>query len=230
MGKNTDLTGLNINVIFTDIDSLADNDLERFLKCIPGSMRNELSRYRHLDTLKAKLLARLILSDQLHCSGSEYTLRDWRLSQTNKPFILNWDHFNFSHSGKMVIFCRATIPVGVDVELIEDFDYLSVAAYFRKEEIQCINRAADPLRKFFEIWVKKEALSKALGIGLGMSLAAVDCQYEEVLFENSTYFFHPISLHPSYISYLCTSVKDMTAVPEYFEVGSINRVTTQFFT
>ncbi|MFQ3592685.1 MAG: 4'-phosphopantetheinyl transferase superfamily protein [Gemmataceae bacterium] len=78
-------------------------------------------------------------------------------------------HFNLSHSGRgMVLAVSRTHEVGVDLEWLRPREsYRELAArYFTSEEVA---RVTD-LRSFYEIWTRKEAFLKALGLGLAGGL------------------------------------------------------------
>ncbi len=97
-----------------------------------------------------------------------------------KPILSTFHHnmpilFNISHSSEMaVIALTRTADIGVDVEKIQSFENLmEIAEYFfhPQEAQEIMNKSAGAsLKKFYEIWTQKEAVVKALGIGLSAPL------------------------------------------------------------
>lgn len=90
-----------------------------------------------------------------------------------KPTVSGFPEFhcNISHSGDWLALAKnATGPVGVDIELPNpDFPFLEVAAdFFEKSELNHLRQLSDQLgrRRFYEMWVTKEAAMKADGRGL----------------------------------------------------------------
>jgi 4'-phosphopantetheinyl transferase len=80
-------------------------------------------------------------------------------------------HFNLSHSGEMALAAFAlNDPVGVDVERVRDLpDAIQIAErYFAAGEREAIRRAPADRRSaaFAVTWTRKEAILKALGLGL----------------------------------------------------------------
>lgn len=84
----------------------------------------------------------------------------------NKPFADNC-FVSVSHSGDMVAVCKSDIPVGIDIEKIDDTrDFTKIAKrYFFGKEKEFFEKSptADT---FYEIWTKKEAYSKIDGQGV----------------------------------------------------------------
>lgn len=84
-------------------------------------------------------------------------------------------HFNLSHTRGMVVcaICRGH-PIGVDVEAIDGSVDIEMLAkqYFAAGEHQLIIEAPPQHRAeiFFRLWTLKEAMLKAVGIGLGAPL------------------------------------------------------------
>jgi 4'-phosphopantetheinyl transferase len=83
--------------------------------------------------------------------------------------------FSFSRTrGLALVGVTAGAPFGVDVEEVRAFDdFLAVARrFFAPGEHRALCRLPPParLRGFFECWTRKEAVVKALGVGLSVPL------------------------------------------------------------
>lgn len=83
--------------------------------------------------------------------------------------------FNVSHSGGFVIIALSDgSPIGVDVEEIRampDRDAIA-RCYFHPGEVADLLSLPEPdaTLAFFRCWTRKEAVSKALGLGFGLAL------------------------------------------------------------
>lgn len=97
-----------------------------------------------------------------------------------KPRLTVGDlHFNLAHSGNVTLVAVTRgCPIGVDVEQLRPVDRgVEIAARsFHPAENEAIAAAsADELAAcFLRIWTRKEAVLKAVGIGLGYPLDAFD--------------------------------------------------------
>ena len=87
--------------------------------------------------------------------------------------------FNVSHSGELAMFVFALDrEVGVDIEYIREIPEMEqiVDHFFTDTEKIRFYKLSKDIRKkvFFQIWTRKEALLKAIGKGLYLSLDAFD--------------------------------------------------------
>ena len=90
-----------------------------------------------------------------------------------KPYILNLPaHFNVSHSGKYTILAISDKPIGIDIEIIEEFSAILAKKLFNEDELSYIagngpsRKKSEMQRSFYEIWTAKEAYLKYLGSGI----------------------------------------------------------------
>lgn len=76
-------------------------------------------------------------------------------------------HFNLSHSGNMIAIALSNVPVGIDIEGIDCPDLRVAKRFFSKDEQEYVfSKAQERVQRFYEIWTKKEAYTKYLGMGL----------------------------------------------------------------
>jgi len=92
-----------------------------------------------------------------------------------KPFIKTGNQhnlqYNLSHSGDAILLAVADSAVGADVEFINhDFGYREVLTdNFSTDEIKYITDI-DSIVRFFKLWTRKEAITKATAQGLDCDL------------------------------------------------------------
>ncbi|HZY39294.1 MAG TPA: 4'-phosphopantetheinyl transferase superfamily protein [Mucilaginibacter sp.] len=93
---------------------------------------------------------------------------EFEMGDNKKPFLKNAClQYNISHSGDWIAIAVSGSAVGVDVEWCNPlFDYKDIISeYFSDDEVKYIN--ADEARsRFFLLWTRKEALTKATSKGL----------------------------------------------------------------
>lgn len=126
----------------------------------------QADRHRHLI---GRAVLRVALGRLLDVAPAAVALR---LTAFGKPSCDGGPSFNIAHSGDEVLVALASCGrLGVDVEAVRDLpDLFSVArASFVVAEVSAL--ASQPpeaqLRHFYRIWSRKEAILKALGIGIG---------------------------------------------------------------
>ncbi len=113
--------------------------------------------------------------DRLRCLGGSLLLREVLGLDEAQITILRGGkpeagavgvNFNLSHSGAYTVLAVSDRSVGVDIELCS-LRHISVAkAVYTEAEIQWMNENQE--ERFTLLWTAKEAVSKALGLGLGL--------------------------------------------------------------
>jgi len=101
-----------------------------------------------------------------------------------KPKLENTDlDFNISHSKNhfaIMISDSSNLKLGIDIEIIKNQSYVDsiTQEYMHKDEADYINNSDTSIAKknerFLEIWTRKEAFLKMIGIGLENDLSSIN--------------------------------------------------------
>ncbi|WP_432401846.1 4'-phosphopantetheinyl transferase family protein [Wukongibacter sp. M2B1] len=157
-------------------------DFSEYLSDIKGCLSeeeiersNEISVERNKDLFcLRKGITRILISSFLKMTPDELK---YDYSIYGKPFISNSScknhSFNVSHSKEyLFIGIAKNKEIGVDIEKINSvFNYsLLVESVFSKEEKALFNNydELNKLYSFYKAWIQKEAISKALGLGISI--------------------------------------------------------------
>lgn len=208
-----------VKVFYAWLSDLSDYSFHEYLKQLPGFMKKDIMRYRDAADQKARLLARLILKNCLVQEGYGASICQWEKDNHHKPYIKGWKCFNISHSGDLVLFSYGDMAIGIDVEKITTINFLEMMQYFHGEEQLAITKAIDPKKTFYEMWVRKEALLKATGVGIGNDLHELNCTKEEVYCQGGNWYLLPIFIHPEYPACLCMPEREALVVIKRFLPG-----------
>lgn len=118
--------------------------------------------------------ARKILGEYLGVNKNELIIeRD----DFGKPYLKNYPHvfFNLSHTKGMMVCAISDAPVGVDIEREERFNRRIAEKFFTtNEQIYIFSGVNNLNKRFCEIWTKKEAYVKWLGLGMGIPFKSFD--------------------------------------------------------
>ena len=143
-----------------------------------------VSRFREQGFLK-ELLLDFMMEEGIDVHASQWESAKIERSDHGKP-LLQWDghpvHFSISHSGPWWVCAVDTKPLGIDIEYLANhtrYQRREGAAkllaignrFFSQEENVFLQNAGDPCVAFYEIWVRKEAYLKYLGLGLSYGLS-----------------------------------------------------------
>lgn len=163
-----------------NIRDLSDDNYIRYYSLMSEEKRRRVNRFRFEDDKKRTVVGEMLV---------RRAISKWRsvpedsivfaIAEHGKPYAKDLNvEFNISHSADIVVCVVDDNPVGVDIEKIRSVDLNTAKRIFKEEEIQYIFGCAPDvedynhyisdavLQRFFEIWTKKEAYGKFLGVGI----------------------------------------------------------------
>lgn len=146
------------------------------------------------------LLGKVLLIKALQLRETcSYGLDDILFNEFGKPFLPGDLHFNISHSGDHVV-CglNSYTEIGVDVEKVDDIDLNDFSNCFTDAEWEVIGNSDDPRMMFFRFWVRKEAVIKAKGTGLNISLLSFNVIDDLVKIDNETWHLYDLDWFNGY--------------------------------
>lgn len=159
-----------------DRSVLAAGELER-----AGRMRDERVRSRFL---ASRAWLRVILAGYLDLPPAAIR---YGAGARGKPSVAGGGDLSFSLSrsaGAALVAVSRHGEVGVDIERVRpDVEHAGLAnRFFTPDESAALRELPDDARltAFFELWVRKEAVSKASGAGLGDGLGHLDVRTDVV--------------------------------------------------
>jgi 4'-phosphopantetheinyl transferase len=175
---------------------LTREELERAAKFINPSDANGF--------ILGRGLLRRILADSLKSEPS--ALRFTRNTH-GKPFLEDGRlEFNVSHSrDRLLVAVTAGRAVGIDIEFRRTkLTMESIAKrWFAPEEQTFFRTLEDPATGFFEIWAKKEAYVKAMGVGIYKDLNTFavplgERRFSPILDKAGQWFFQTLEIDSGY--------------------------------
>jgi len=175
---------------------------------IPNAFQNHLTQ-AHQDSVdqvhqEYGKVRRLISTSLLKYGLNKYGTRNLdnlKVTSYGKPYLYNSEniHFNISHSGSLVL-CAISdkYSVGVDIEIIKPkiLDYYR--SYFTVDEWRDIMINEDSVRRFYQLWTRKEAIIKADGRGLQIDLSLVKCLGKSENIDGQNWYFDNLVVDDNY--------------------------------
>lgn len=163
-----------------DIRDLTDEEYTYWYSLMTAEKQRRVDRFRFLDdkkrTVAGEMLARQAIAEWCSVTPESIT---FAIGEYGKPYAENLVvGFNISHSGDMVVCAVDDNPVGIDVEQIRPIDLTVAKRICTDEELFYLfghtptkkdfgyTANTTVLKRFFELWTKKEAYGKCLGYGL----------------------------------------------------------------
>ncbi len=142
--------------------------------CLSGEETQRAARFfKDADRVRyvlAHAMLRTLLARRLAAAPAEIA---FAASPNGKPRLAKpaaQIAFNLSYAEGMAALAFASRPVGVDVEAVrEDLAFSEIGRrFFRPDELRYLESGVGPdvRNRFFRLWTRKEAVLKALGVGL----------------------------------------------------------------
>ena len=166
--------------------TVVDVHVRRVSRCSPVELRGVLTApeaaradrfFRRADAdrfVVARATLRTAVAARLGIAPSAVPLEQ---DANGKPVVAGGPHVSVSHSGDVAIVALASAPVGVDVEQIDPRHTREpLGSFFSAAEIAAIEQVPSELREraFFHAWTSREAIAKAIGLGLSLPREAFD--------------------------------------------------------
>jgi 4'-phosphopantetheinyl transferase len=123
-----------------------------------------------------------------------------------KPSLEEVDgaHFNVSHARGRSLVALADRPVGVDIERADrDVDVDGAGRLVLGPTEQAYLRRFGPedrRRAFFSLWARKEAVSKAVGLGLRLPFQHIDARFPDVTAGSCRWACSDLAVDPPYVA------------------------------
>lgn len=178
----------DINVIYFSYDSpMNRSTFNELLSFLPLHLQLKVKKYRKFNDQQNCLLGKvMIYLGYYHTTGKELDFNSLVYKKSKKPYILDSEmEFNISHSENTVICGYGKQDLGIDLEKVQNIDLSGFKDVFTSTELLEIKKKGN--EKFYELWTKKEAFSKAVGKGLSINLKHIKVEEEKIIFENETW-------------------------------------------
>ncbi len=212
-----------VEVFFSKLSKKEHNRLMRcYLGIMPEQMSARLLRFHRWEDTQASLLGKLILLYALNENSVYESFNKILLSANGKPYFVESDNFfNISHSDQLVVCALSYCEIGIDIERNVPVNYTDLMHYFSLPEINAINAAADKTLAFYQIWTKKEAVLKALGSGLSISLNTFSVVEQKIFIADREFFFSEVYLDDKYVCSIATAEKVSQIQVTYIDVCNL---------
>ncbi len=165
----------------------ANNNVHDLYQNLSSDEINRASRF-HFEKDKvgfsiARRGLRNILARYLHMPAKEI---QFEYSEYGKPYLKNADiHFNISHSNEYVLYAFSkNRRLGIDVEFCKpNIDFLSLSKEICTEkEYHLLSSFSsdEQMHAFYQYWTYKEAIVKALGLGLSFPIKQIEIELNKI--------------------------------------------------
>ncbi|MCF2220336.1 4'-phosphopantetheinyl transferase superfamily protein [Chryseobacterium sp. PS-8] len=173
--------------------------LDKYSSIWSEDFDTRILKYRRWQDAQSSILGRILLQYGLN---KYFGIKDYEIDQTSnhKPFLKNLEVcFNISHAGNLVICGISKLPIGVDIEYIDNkINLIDFKSQMTSNEFHKIQNSQDKIKSFFVYWTEKEAAIKAHGKGLLIPLKSFEIFQNQTIIENEKFYLKQIFIHEEY--------------------------------
>jgi len=187
---------------------LAERRFNNYLQNLPAHFREHVLSFKHWKDAQASLLGKLLIIKALDDFECGISCREVYFNDYGRPCLDHTLDFNISHSNDFVV-CAVSEEgkVGIDIEKIRPMEAERFQKYFSRDEIREIASAEDKDEQFFRYWTLKEAVLKAEGIGIRVSLKSILIHGDRAVFQGKAWNLRELRPHRDYMMHLASSGK-----------------------
>ncbi len=172
-----------INLYKAKITDFTQADYANQYSLLECAIREKIDVKKHIDAKKQSLAGYILL---FRAIDELYSKKDVKISfnEYGKP-LCDCCFFSISHSKDYVVCVVSDEQVGIDVQQIRTIEQRTKYKFFNQKENDYVNQNAKfSSKRYIEIFTKKEAAIKMLGLSLTQA-SMVDTFSKEYFFETS---------------------------------------------
>ncbi|MDQ1097390.1 MULTISPECIES: 4'-phosphopantetheinyl transferase family protein [Chryseobacterium] len=199
---------MEIWVAYSFPDRNDEERLEALFAQLPAPITEPVNRYRNPADRKGRIISKLLLETLVrkHFPHQGFSWDRYRKDALSKPYMQGLDIcFSTSHHDALSIVCITSGKAcGVDSELARPVDPELYHDFLHPHEKDLIASNTDQATSFYKIWTRKEAILKALGVGISYEMNSIDAHKDIVMAGNHSYVTTPLFLSASIVTHLAT--------------------------
>ncbi|AJW63436.1 4'-phosphopantetheinyl transferase psf-1 [Elizabethkingia miricola] len=193
---------MEVVLFYTFISQNASEEIDAFFRTLPEDLRLSISQYQNQKDKQARVLSKFLTEKLFHQFYPDHQL-DWKRlkkDENSKPYLEGY-HFNFSsaHSEDLCIVCASVKDkCGVDVEILKPLDISVYKDFLHSEEQDYLLKGQNSVNDFYNIWIKKEAILKASGLGISKELNEVNTLPDCIQVSGQKFFTNEVFISELY--------------------------------
>lgn len=197
-----------VSLLYTDILGITDHVVAEHMAVLPIAVRSRVASYSNQHIAKLSLYGVKLIERLFVAINNRNTLEDIVYSKAGRPELIGSQlQFNVAHSGDIVL-CAGLQGqrIGIDIEKQTFLDIDLYRDYLTQNEWQNIQSSENRGLALLSIWVRKEALFKAAGIGVSEEMAEIDVVDGTPVLHGIQYYLLDVDIAPGYCSALASDI------------------------
>lgn len=218
-----------MRITYMSIEELRNHPLRSlYQQSLSQSRQDKISSKKQEDDKLRSLAAGLLLKEAFSQAGKEHLYHKILVDDRGKPYIEEEGfYFNVSHGGEFAVCVVSNTPTACDIEPVRKRIPVKRTRIFSLAEEIYFQRSEEQEMTFFQLWTRKESLTKQIGKGIWMDFTKIsfvesDSILDSIDCEGKIYFFREYqiaSLDKEYILSICS---DKSQFPKDLHLISCN--------
>jgi 4'-phosphopantetheinyl transferase len=211
----------NTTIYFTKItEQIYYKQFENYLEKLPIKEQSRVLQYHHWNDQWRCLMG---ISLIVHCvfNGDISKLTTLKYNPFGKPYTDRSGYFNISHAGDFVIIAVSPeFEMGIDIEKIIPITLLDFKDQMTELEWKRISSFSENQNQaFFNYWTQKEAVIKAVGKGLSISLKSFEIIGLKTAIAENSYYLKELDITQNYCCHIATTDQSLKISKPIFIAG-----------
>ncbi len=194
-----------IHLFYTQLSDVSEEKWQHYFQQMPLDIQERIHRYKRLENKHQLLLGRLLLKHGMKELGfKNFKLESIYYNKKNCPLCLENINFSIAHSGNLVACAFSkSVRIGIDVEQVKPINLANFDYVLNDRDRKWLSEdTANTYRSFFKIWTIKEAVTKALGEGLGIDVRPITIFKNDLLCADKKWYFQNLDIQEGYVAHL----------------------------
>lgn len=181
---------------------------------MPADIQERIRRYRKEENKYQLLIGRLLVKYGMNdLNLKDFDLVDIYYDESKCPRWKGRMHFNIAHSGNIVACAFSDqYKIGLDIEKIKTINLKDFDHVLNDKDHQRIANAENPYDAFFKIWTIKEAVTKAIGLGLAIDVQQIEILEDCAILENEYWFYEKLNFDKNFAGHLVINKNNFDAL------------------
>ena len=179
---------------------------------LPLHLKEKIENIKHSKTILQKRKLLYLLTQVWKADYPNINLVDLYYNEIGKPFLSNNLVISNAYSANILATTLSFNKfIGLDAEKILPINLEEYQFYFTKKEWVWMN---NDLIKFYTLWTKKEALAKALGIGMELAFNEIELLDDEISYGEKDFYFVVKIIDGDFVISVASNMKDEISFKE----------------
>lgn len=146
--------------------------------------KERATKITHLKRKNAFIIAHALYRILLAQKGIQNYKKNFSYNTLKKPYLKNAPFFSISYAKDICAIAISKQEIGIDIAQVEPIEPLPLEV-LHKNELTLLQKSSKKYEDFLSMWTYKEAVAKALGVGVHFDFSKINSLKKHFYYKNS---------------------------------------------